>query len=85
MKRVFEAVKTWMKDKLDAIWGWVEGKIEAVKGFFKGLYDAVVGNSYIPDMVDGIAAQMARLDKAMVDPAEKAARKTADIFRASSK
>ena len=36
---------------------------------FAHLYDAVVGNSYIPDMVDGIAAHMARLDRVQPAPA----------------
>ena len=34
-----------------------------------------------PDLVDGIAAQMARLDGAMVKPADKATKETAEAFR----
>ncbi len=34
-----------------------------------------------PDLVDGIAAQMARLDGAMVPPATKATKETAEAFR----
>lgn len=55
--------------------------IDAVRKGFARLYDAVVGHSYIPDMVDGIAREMARLDAVMVRPAEKAAAKTTAAFR----
>lgn len=79
--QLYTDVKTWLQDKLGAVWKWVTDKIELVKAAFFGLYDAVVGNSYIPDMVDGIAAQMARLDAVMVDPAKKATRKAADAFK----
>lgn len=79
--RLYVAVTKWVLDKLGAVWDKVKKKIDFVKGLFFGLYDAVVGNSYIPDMVDGIAAEMARLDSVMVDPARKAAEKTADVFR----
>ena len=79
--QLYNDVKTWLQDKLGSVWKWVTDKIELVKAAFFGLYDAVVGNSYIPDMVDGIAAQMARLDAVMVDPAKKATRKAADAFK----
>lgn len=74
-------VRDWLTNKLSAVWDTVKSKIDAVKGWFKDLYIAVVGNSYVPDMVDGIAAQMKRLDAVMVDPAKKAAVKTKEIFR----
>lgn len=75
------AIREWMIDRLSRTWDQVKDKIDAVKGWFRGLYDAVVGHSYIPDMVEGIAAEMAKLDKAMVEPAKKAAKKTADEFK----
>lgn len=67
---------------LNAVWTTAQKRIEDVKKSFFGLYDAVVGHSYIPDMVDGIAAQMARLDGVMVDPAKAATKKTAEAFKA---
>lgn len=81
MMRLYNGVKTWLQDKLGAVFEWVGKKVETVKGYFFDLYDAVVGHSYIPDMVDGIAAQMRRLDGVMVDQAGKATAKTSDAFR----
>lgn len=81
MKALYEGVKTWVVDRLNAIWQTVMGKIETVKKSFFGLYDAVVGHSYIPDMVDEIGQNMARLQALMVDPAKAATASTKDAFR----
>ncbi len=81
VKNLYTAVKTWVLDKLNAVWEGVKAKIDAVKGWFFGLYDAVVGHSYVPDMVDEIAAQMARLDKAMVQPAQAATSAATQAFQ----
>jgi len=78
---LYRGVKTWLQDKLGAVFDTVRKKVEMVEGAFHWLWDKVVGNSWVPDMVDGIAAEMARLDKVMVDPAAKAARKTSEIMR----
>ncbi len=75
-------IDEWMGGALTRIWNGVKTKIEEVKGYFYGLYDAVVGHSYVPDMVDGIAHQMARLDGVMVDRARRATAGTAAAFRA---
>lgn len=71
--KLAQGVKTWLMDKLGGIFDWVGKKIEAVTGFFFDMYDAVVGNSYVPDMVDGIETEFARLQGVMVDPAKRAA------------
>jgi hypothetical protein len=81
VRNLYTAVKMWVLDKLNAVWDSVKAKIDFVKGLFFGLYDAVVGHSYIPDMVDGIARHMARLQEAMVDPAQRAATSTAEAMR----
>lgn len=57
--------------RLNTIWDNAKARIEDVKQRFFNLYDAVVGHSYIPDMVDGIATQMKRLDGEMVKPVQK--------------
>jgi len=44
------------------------------------MWDAVVGHSYVPDMVDGIAAHFSRLDKEMVKPALDATAKVEAAF-----
>lgn len=80
MGRLYTGVKTWIVDKLGAVWKWVVDKITWVKDAFFNLYDAVVGHSYIPDMVDGIAAQMGRLDAVMVNPALKATEQVKQHF-----
>lgn len=74
-------IDEWMNGALTRIWNSVKAKIDEVKGYFYGLYDAVVGHSYVPDMVDGIAQQMARLDGVMVDRARRATAGTAAAFR----
>lgn len=81
MRRLYEGVREWLVGKLDNVWEWVRTKIVTVRDAFYNLYDAVVGHSYIPDMVDGIAAQMNRLDGVMVAPADKATKKTAEAFK----
>lgn len=81
MKALYEGVKTWIWDRLNAIWEGVKSKIDTVKGWFFGLYDAVVGHSYIPDMVDEIGQNMARLQSLMVDPAKAATTSTKEAFR----
>lgn len=74
-------VKDWLQGKLGAIFDWVGKKIAAVTGFFFDMYDAVVGNSYVPDMVDGIDAEFKRLEAVMVDPAKKATTSVTDATR----
>jgi hypothetical protein len=75
------AVSNWLGTQLDAVWKRVTDKVAAVKAAFFSLYDAVVGHSYIPDMVDGIAAEMARLDGVMVAPVTAATSKAQEAFR----
>lgn len=81
MKRLVEGVREWIVGRLNAIWQSAMAKIEAVKAAFFDLYDAVVGNSYVPDMVDEIGENMARLKAVMVDPAMRATASTKDAFR----
>ncbi len=80
VSKLYKGVKTWILDKLGAVWDWVIDKIKAVGAVFAWLFDAVVGHSYIPDMVDGIASEMKRLDTVMVAPVEKATSKAAQAF-----
>ncbi|MFN4354888.1 phage tail length tape measure family protein [Parvibaculum sp.] len=73
VKALYEGVKTWLKDKLGAVLDWVGKKVAAVTGFFADMYKAVVGNSWVPDMVDRIGEEFARLGGLMVKPAADAA------------
>jgi TP901 family phage tail tape measure protein len=81
LRNMYNGVKTWLLDKLGAVWKFITDKIETVRKAFYYLYDAVVGHSYVPDMVDGIRDQMARLDAVMVAPALKATQKVEQAFR----
>ena len=81
VEKMAKAVKHWLQDKLGAVLDWVRGKVEKVEAAFRWLWDKVVGNSWVPDMVDGIEHHFGRLDKAMVDPAEKATRKVSERMR----
>ena len=80
VRQLYEGVKTWLQDKLGAIFNWVGKKIQQVTGFFFDMYDAVVGNSYVPDMVDGIDVEFKRLQGVMVEPAKRA---TASVTEAT--
>lgn len=80
VSNLYNGVKKWLMDKLGAVFNWLRDKIKAVTGFFFDMYDAVVGNSYVPDMVEGIAVEMAKLDALMVSPAKKATADTKQAF-----
>lgn len=85
VKNLYTAIKTWLVDKLAAVWNTVKQKVDAVKGYFSGLYDAVVGNSYIPDMVDGIGREIARLDNVFVKPSQLANQLVGNAFQAMTR
>ena len=79
--QMVQGIGQWVGAKLSAIWDGVKKKIEAVKSWFYDLADAVVFHSFIPDMVDQIGIHMRRLDKELVEPAQKATTKAAEAFR----
>jgi hypothetical protein len=54
--------------------------VQTVQKAFFTLYDKVVGHSYVPDMVDGIAAEFARLPKVMTNIALDEVAKVNDAF-----
>lgn len=81
LSQLYNAAKTWLQNRLGDVLDWVGNKVDAVTGFFKEMYVAVVGNSYVPDMVDGIQREFARLDAAMVDPARQATMSVTEATR----
>lgn len=81
VSRLYSGVRTWLLDKLGAVFDWVGEKVRRVGQFFFELYDAVVGHSYVPDMVEGIAEWMAKLDAGMVQPAQTATATTREAFQ----
>jgi hypothetical protein len=78
------SVTGWLQGKLGAVLDWVGEKVDMVTGAFGRMYDRVVGNSYVPDMVDGIAAEFGRLDSVMTAPATSAIDSTTDSFERMS-
>lgn len=75
------AVKTWLVDKFGGFIRFHINLIQSVGDKFKWLYDVVVGHSYVPDMVAGIGAEMAKLQKNMVEPAQKGADAVKQAFQ----
>lgn len=70
--RMVTGVTSWLTGKLFDVLNGVISKVKVVGDAFFKLYDAVVGHSYVPDMVEGVAAWMAKLDAGMVVPAVRA-------------
>ena len=80
-RNLYVGIKTWLQDKLGGVLSWVSDRAKQVGDAFFTLYDRVVGHSYVPDMVDEIGVQMARLQGNMVAPVGKATSAAADAFR----
>lgn len=71
-QQLYTGVRSWLVDQFNAVVESIRAKVSAVTGFFKDMYMAVVGGSFVPDMLDGIRDQFARLPEGMVTPAEMA-------------
>ena len=80
VKGVYDGVATWLGTKLTAILDGLRDRLTAVTGYFRDMYNAVVGHSIVPDMVNGIAAEMGRLSDVMVGPATAATAATVTVF-----
>lgn len=70
--RMVDGVKSLFNGKLFEVFKETIRRTSLVGKAFFDLYDAVVGHSYIPDMVEGVAMWMAKLDAGMVVPARRA-------------
>lgn len=81
LRRLYEAVERWLGKNLTRTLNMVLNPISAVTEGFRRMYIAVVGNSYVPDMVDGIERHFARLQGVMVAPAQAAAGQVTDATR----
>jgi hypothetical protein len=80
IQRMVDGVARWLTGKLFDVLKGVIDKVKLVSDAFFRLYDAVVGNSYVPDMVEGIAHWMGKLDAGMVRPAIGATDATREAF-----
>lgn len=80
VKDLFQGVQLWLGQKLARVVGTVTKTVEAMVAPFKAAYVAIVGNSYVPDTIDGIRDEFARLGDVMVKPAQKQAQNVVDAF-----
>lgn len=80
IQKMVDGVARWLTGKLFDVLKGVIDKVKFVSDAFFALYDAVVGNSYVPDMVEGIAHWMGKLDAGMVRPAIGATDATREAF-----
>lgn len=95
VKSAWSAARAFISETVGSLVNGVGGFFQRLLGFFAGpiakikelgdaffrLYRAVVGNSYVPDMVDGIRDNFALLPRVMVGPATAAVNGTLDRFR----
>lgn len=75
------AIGRWIRDTLGKIWDDAITKIRTVGAVFEWLYDKVIGNSWVPDLVDGIEAEFSRLGEIMAQPAEAVAVRVEQTFK----
>lgn len=78
---IYKGAKDWLQGRLSSIFDWLGNKLMKVGDFFYNLWDRVVGNSYIPDLVDGIAHHIARVDGVLVRPMQQAAKSAGDAMQ----
>lgn len=79
--KMVAGVTAHLEGKLKSTLDRAKKNIEDIKSAFARMYDAVVGNSYVPDMVDGIRDHFARLRAEMVEPAMQATAQVMNAFR----
>lgn len=82
IRKMVSGVTTWLTGKLFQVLQGVIAKVKAVSDAFFRLYDAVVGHSFVPDLVTETGQWFARLDKLMLQPAQRATARTAEQFEA---
>lgn len=57
-----------------------EAAYDGVTGWFGSMYDYVVGNSVVPDMVNGVLNEFVRMDRGMLDSIRNAVRGVTQSF-----
>lgn len=70
-KALWDAIKGLVGTYLNSLKLSITAFTEKVSNAFKAMYDAVVGNSYVPDMIEGIRAEFGRLPAVMVIPTKQ--------------
>jgi hypothetical protein len=67
------AARDYIVGKLGEAVDFVLGTVDKIAGAFDWLYNEVVGNSSVPDLVDGVIAEFGRLDRVSTRQAEETA------------
>ena len=80
VREMVEQIREWLLGRLGRIVNGVRDTTQQVGDLFRGLYDRVVGNSYVPDMVEGVETWMTRLGRSMPSVAESATDSVAQAF-----
>lgn len=81
VKKTVSGIREELVGKLQKIVSEAGEKISAVTGFFREMWIKVQGNSYVPDMVEGIGNEFGKLQKYMAVPAAKATELVSELFR----
>ncbi len=81
-QQLYDGVKGWLLDKFTAVVNSIKEKVNAVTEAFRVMYDKVVGHSYVPDMVNGVAAEFERLKTIMVGATTTATAAVSEKFEA---
>jgi len=77
---VYNAVKTWILDKLGPIFTWLQGKLDAVKGWFNGIAEA---GGY-KKMVATVGTETKKLETNMVQPIKNATDAATTAFQGTA-
>lgn len=81
VRAMVEGVANAIRGKLGAAFDWAKEKVRQFKDAVRDMAESVALKSDIPDMVEIVAQEMARLGQVMVDPAISATDKVAAAFQ----
>jgi phage-related protein len=68
VRALVAGVQEWIGRRLTAVWDKAKEVIQSLGDKFKWLWDVVVGNSYVPDLFDGIQREARRFMPEFVTP-----------------
>ncbi|WP_066526710.1 phage tail length tape measure family protein [Erythrobacter sp. CCH5-A1] len=68
IRALVAGVQEWIGRRLTAVWDKAKEVIQSLGDKFKWLWDVVVGNSYVPDLFDGIQREARRFMPEFVTP-----------------
>lgn len=81
VKRLVDWIKEHLVGGMHTIAQMMTNPVGAITGLFAGMAQEVVGNSIVPDMVDGISEQFKRLGHEMVEVAREKTAQVSEAFR----